>query len=44
VQQIVLNGLDGALAANPALARGVATRDGRIVNEALAKAMRVWSR
>jgi alanine dehydrogenase len=44
VQQIVLNGLDGALEANPALARGVATRDGRIVNEALAKAMRVWSR
>jgi alanine dehydrogenase len=43
VQQIVLNGLEGALEANPALARGVATRDGNIVNQALAEAMRTWS-
>ena len=38
--QIALLGLDRALAANPALARGVATRSGQIVNEALAEAMR----
>jgi alanine dehydrogenase len=43
VQQIALNGLEGALEANPALARGVATRDGNIVNQALAEAMRTWS-
>ncbi|MFZ0931613.1 MAG: alanine dehydrogenase [Syntrophobacteraceae bacterium] len=43
VQQIVLKGLEGALEANPALARGVATRDGYIVNQALAEAMRAWS-
>jgi alanine dehydrogenase len=43
VQQIVLNGLQGALEANPALTRGVATRDGNIVNQALAEAMRTWS-
>jgi alanine dehydrogenase len=44
VQQIALKGLQGALEANPALARGVATRDGYIVNQALAEAMRAWSR
>jgi alanine dehydrogenase len=31
--------LDAALEANPELARGIATRDGRIVNTALAEAM-----
>jgi len=41
IHQIVQLGLDGALAANPALARGVATRNGEIVNAALAEAMRV---
>ncbi len=40
VQQIVGNGLEGALEANPALARGVATCGGNIVNQALAEAMR----
>ena len=40
VHQIAQLGLDRALAANPALARGVATRNGQIVNEALADAMR----
>jgi alanine dehydrogenase len=43
VQQIVGHGLEAALKANPALARGMATRDGQIVNEALAEAMRTWS-
>jgi alanine dehydrogenase len=39
VQQIVRNGLDAAIKAIPALARGVATRNGQIVNPALAEAM-----
>jgi len=39
VRQIVQDGLDAALQANPALTRGVATRNGRIVNTALAEAM-----
>ena len=43
VRQIVLNGLEGAIEANPALARGVATRDGNIVNQALVEVMRTWS-
>ena len=43
VQHIVRNGLKAALEANPALARGVATRDGQIVHQALAETMRAWS-
>ncbi len=39
VRQIVQNGLDAALEANSELARGIATRNGRIVNTALAEAM-----
>jgi alanine dehydrogenase len=39
VQQIVQHGLDAALKMNPALARGVATREGQIVNPALAEAL-----
>jgi alanine dehydrogenase len=35
IQHIVRMGLDGALEQDPALARGVATRDGRILNPAL---------
>jgi len=40
VQQIARQGLDATLEARPELARGVATRNGQIVNQALAKAMR----
>jgi len=39
VQQIVRHGLDAALKMNPALARGVATREGQIVNPALAETL-----
>ena len=44
VQEIVRNGVTAALKANPALARGVATHDGRIVNQALAELMGAGSR
>lgn len=40
IEQIVQFGVDRALAASPALARGVATRNGEIVNLALAESMR----
>jgi alanine dehydrogenase len=39
VRQIVQNGLDAALKANSELARGIATRNGQIVNAALADAI-----
>jgi alanine dehydrogenase len=39
VQEIVRNGIAAALKANRALARGVATHDGSIVNRALADLM-----
>jgi len=39
VQQIVRDGLESALKNNPALARGVATRNGQIVNRTLALAL-----
>lgn len=41
IQQIVREGLDAAAKASSALARGVATRNGRIVNPALAAAMQL---
>jgi alanine dehydrogenase len=40
VQQITRQGLDVTLKVRPELARGVATRNGQIVNQALAEAMR----
>ena len=43
VREIVRRGLDAALKADPPLARGVATRDGQIVNKALADLMRAGS-
>jgi alanine dehydrogenase len=43
VQNIARHGVEAALKANPALARGVATRDGQIVHQALADTMRAWS-
>jgi alanine dehydrogenase len=41
VQQIVRHGLDATLKMSPALARGIATREGHIVNPALAEALQV---
>lgn len=40
VRQIVRNGIEAAIKVNPALARGVATRNGRIQNRVLAETMR----
>jgi alanine dehydrogenase len=44
VQEIVRNGVAAALKANRALARGLETHDGRIVNQALAELMDAGSR
>jgi alanine dehydrogenase len=43
VQQIVCTGREAAIESNPALARGVAMYDGRIVNQALADLMNAGS-
>jgi alanine dehydrogenase len=40
VQQIAMQGLEATLKVRPELMRGVATRDGQIVNPVLAEAMR----
>jgi alanine dehydrogenase len=42
VQQIVRYGIEAAIKTSPALASGVATKDGRIENRALAETMRTW--